>query len=146
MCISLNIMNWHAEARALIEDMRKFVLKIEVSQEYKSKDTRIYFDIETLEGNKLIVSMDSDGFSICDRPRQGEKDKNLPDSMGDRAKQECSRIESLPSSETTSNSIESGLGEQVGKVYETINALLDDNSPKYREAFAQALIDKIGAI
>lgn len=32
------------------------------------------------------------------------------------------------------------------KVYETVNALLDDNSACYREAFAKALLSKINSI
>lgn len=35
---------------------------------------------------------------------------------------------------------------QDPKVYETINALLDDNSEKYRNAFVAALQKKVGSI
>lgn len=123
-------MDWKAEADAVIEDMRSFVKSIEISGEQESSDTRIYFDIVTLEGEHLVVMMSSNGFSICNRANES-KDEHARElnSTGDQPDQ------------TSNNPTKC---EYI--VYETINALLDDNSEGYRKAFAQALLTKINSL
>lgn len=113
-------MDWKAEANAVIDDIRLFVNSIEVSDKQESSDMRIYFTIVTLEGHILEVMMDSSGFSVCD----------TNGGYGSR-----SNLEEL-----------SGTTNRKDRVYETINALLDDNSVEYRKAFAQALSTKINSL
>lgn len=121
-------MDWRAEAIAIINDISKFVHKIEVSHRLESNDMRIYFDIETKERAKLIVSMDSIGFRICDKDELRQKTN------------EASQVDGDALEKATRAVIDHT------KVYETINALLDDNSPMYRDAFAHALMDKISSV
>lgn len=113
------VMDWEHEAKAVMDDVRLFVNKIEIATSRNSDNMRIYFDIETLERAKFTVAMDSDGFSICDNNQE------------------------------TRNEIERQLedeDQQNRKIYETIYALLDDNSVEYRKAFAQALMTKVDSI
>lgn len=93
-------MDWKAEANAVIDDVKPYVASIKVADNKESSDMRIYLSVETLELKKFLVSMDSNGFSICDRD-----DSSI--------------------------------------IYETMNALLDDNSVEYREAFGRALLKKV---
>lgn len=119
---------WQAEAQALIQDIKQHVHSIKVSSEHESSDMRIFFDIVTLERDKFIVSMDSVGFQIEALFRgQGDEsqppEENIDDNIDDNKQETSSR-----------------------KIYETINALLDENSPKYRGSFARALMDKMKSI
>ena len=111
-------MDWQAEAQALIDDISNYVNKIEISKSHKSSNYRLYFDVETLERTKLLVSMDSSGFMICDKDTGGSATST------DNQEQDSEHV----------------------KIYETINSLLDHNSPKYREAFAGDLQRKIKSL
>lgn len=93
----MSIMDWVAEANAVIKDARPYVHAINVAQNWPSTNMRIYFEITTLERQTIFVSMDANGFTVCDEKQ----------------------------------------------VYETINALLSNYSPRYRETFAQSLMDKV---
>lgn len=110
-------LDWVEEANAVMKDIERFVACINISQHYKSNCMRIFFEIETLEHERLIVCMSSRGFTICP-----ENDDLTNDC--------CNH--------TKSNESEN--------IYETINALLDDNSKCYRESFAQALCEKMESI
>lgn len=136
MSSSLECMDWRAEAAALIDDMKNYVHKIQISNQHKSSDTRVYFDIETLERLPFVVSMDSCGFRICDETskNQGASRPGPGQFRGDR--------KDVNEADTSG---QAGALDEV-KVYETINALLDHNSPKYRHAFAKALMDRIRSI
>lgn len=114
-------MDWEDEASAIIDDIKNYVNKIELSTRHKSSDTRIYFEIVTLEGVTLVVSMDADGFIICDSVSGGRK------------------LEAEGNDDTLQD-------EPPIKIYETINALLDHNSPKYREAFASDLHNRMRSL
>jgi hypothetical protein len=125
-------MDWQAEANALIDDIKSYVRKIEVSTRHKSSDLRIFFDIVTLEGTMLTVSMDTNGFAICDK----ECEQKVENSMNNSEQRD----------ETISEN-QSHLSQDLDvKIYETINSLLDDNSPKYREAFAHDLYNKMNSL
>lgn len=137
MSSSLENLDWQAEAAALIDDMENYVLSIKISSRHKSDNMRIHFDIETLERNKLLVSMDSSGFRICDRQERKAADG------GERA-QVQKNIAYGDASEGQQQP--QPTGDDHDKVYETINALLDDVSPRYRQAFGQALIDRLQSI
>lgn len=125
--MSTSNLDWKAEAQAVIDDMRQYVSSIDVSRELNSSDMRVYFDIKTLEAKRLLVSMDSNGFVICDSKMP--KDNGLGDK---------------PDDEQISH--DKSIGNNSGKIYETINALLDDNSGEYRKAFARTLLNKIESI
>lgn len=118
--------DWNEEAKAIISDIGAFVSSIKIAQECKSNCERIFFDIETLEQKIFVVCMSSIGFTICPSHRNNSDFTNSP--YGDSEK---------------SRYIDQGSN---GKVYETINALLDDNSEGYREEFARTLSDKIRSI
>lgn len=96
-------MNWIAEAKAVIDDVRPYVQSIDVAGGQESTDMRIYFDLTILEGEKFLVSMDANGFSICN-----QSDEPV--------------------------------------TYETINALLDANSSRYRHEFSKALASKLSGV
>lgn len=113
-------MDWQAEADALMGDIKPYVIQVAVSKKMESSVMKIYLEIETLENEKLTVAMDSDGFSICDNKHSV-----------------TTTMEGEDLTDTRSEDL---------KIYETINALLDDISPRYREAFAKALIDKVGTL
>lgn len=98
-------MDWLVEAKAVINDVKPYVSSIGIAEKQQSSNMRIFFDITVLEGKKLIVSMDSSGFCICE--------------------------ESGVPGDTT---------------YETINALLDSNSARFREEFSKALISKVNLL
>lgn len=59
-------MDWSCEAQAVIEDIRDFVSSISVANSPKSENSRICFDIETLEKESFTIVMDSSGFHILD--------------------------------------------------------------------------------
>lgn len=67
--------DWKSEANAVIEDVKQFVSSISIAKEPESNDMSIYFDIETFEREKFIVSMRSYGFTILN-----PNDKNNQDS------------------------------------------------------------------
>lgn len=100
-------MDWLNEAKAVIEDVKEFVNRIKISEEKESSNMGIYFEIETLESEILLVHMSAGGFKIDDRLNE-----ETNDSQG----------------------------------YETINALLFNSSTKYREKFAQCLVDKVNTL
>ena len=123
------IMDWRDEASALIDDMKNYVNKIEISDRHQSSDMRIYLEIETLEGITFIVLMSANGFLVCD----SETSKQQSESCGNNSDNAIARGTNKP--------VESSF-----KIYETINSLLDDNSPKYREAFAEDLYNKMRSL
>lgn len=125
-------MDWEAEAKALIEDIKPFVSKVEVSQEHRSCDMKIYFDIETLEKKKFIVMMNSSGFQISDMVRM---DPTIGQAPADEGHSMAKGADG-----------DGNEDDQEVKVYETISALLDDHSPNYRRAFAEALRDRLNSI
>lgn len=120
-------LNWIDEANAVISDIERFVKSIKIAQNYESNCMRIFFDIETLEHQKIVVCMSSRGFTVYS---SGTDNKD-----------------------TTNDSTYDGSDRYRGydltdsdKVYETIYALLDDSSQGYRQAFALALAEKICSI
>lgn len=119
-------MDWRSEANALIDDIKNHVRSIQVSNHLSSDDMEIFFDIETLEQTRLIISMGSSGFKVCSASRLDTGDDT-----------------NLTSLSNGKHDIENSHSE---KIYETIYALLDDNSPMYRRSFATALISKISSI
>lgn len=98
--------NWEKEAEAVINDIRDHVSHVAIAKSPNSDPSRIYFDLETLEGDKFIIAMDSRGFTISN-VNQNDKSSH---------------------------------------VYETINALLDNKSSKYRAAFASSLVSKMNSL
>lgn len=130
-------MDWHKEAMAVIEDMQPYVTNITICQRHRSSELGIYFYIMTLEQEKLVVLMDSNGFSLCDK-RSGQPLRHDPPTPPSYAKLRAQGIKSPPSPVDPST--------LPLKTYETMNALLDDNSRKYRKKFAGALMDKIDRI
>uniref|UniRef100_A0A6G1SDG3 GSK3-beta interaction protein n=1 Tax=Aceria tosichella TaxID=561515 RepID=A0A6G1SDG3_9ACAR len=127
-------MDWKDEASALIDDIKNYVNKIELSKKHESSDTRIYFEIETLERVTLIVSMDANGFIVCDS-ESGKKHLDIHEDNSDKPEKEISEDDDTQQ-----------LGSSSIKVYETIYSLLDDNSPKYREAFAGDLYNRMRSL
>ena len=123
-------MDWKTEACAVIEDVKPYVSSIKIARDQKSCDMRIYFDIETLELQKFVVSMDSNGFSICDNDQNNGSTTEASNS--NTSPSSCNRYDQDQQNET--------------KIYETINALLDDNSVEYRKAFAQALLKRMKSL
>lgn len=119
-------LDWIEEANAVISDIERFVDSIKISQDYESNCMRIFFDIETLEHRKLVICMSSRGFAICANSSNGD---NSTDPTYDKPKGSRSYDPS-----------------DSDKVYETIYALLDDNSGRYRQAFALALTEKMDSI
>lgn len=113
-------MDWKAEAAAIIDDVKPFVESIKISDKHESSDMRIYFTIVTLERQILDVMLDSSGFSICDT------------SCGYGSRTDPEESPNVTNFED--------------RVYETINALLDDKSVEYRKAFARALSTKISSL
>lgn len=120
-------MDWKTEANAVINDIKPYISTIKISDVHPSNAMRIYFELETLEKEKLIISMDSTGFRVCDScefvPHQSETKtlKHLDD------------VQDEQDDDTHGDE----------KVYETIYSLLNERSVKYREAFAEALSTKI---
>lgn len=115
-------MDWMAEADAVIEDVKLFVSDIRVATNQESSDMRIFFEIVTLEKEKMIVAMDASGYTILECESQSDTDLS----------------DNYVSQDAMSN--------KESRVYETINALLDDRSTGYRNAFALALLNKIKSI
>ena len=118
-------MDWQVEANAVMKDIEPFVFSVKISHQHEPSDLRIHLDLVTLERQKFTVIMDSNGF------------RAIP------LKDTRSEIQIVSSQEQPAQG-DSNDGDV--RVYETINALLDDNSPQYREAYAQAIIDKINLI
>lgn len=116
-------MDWLKEAHAVIEDVKPFVRDISISSDRQSSDHRIYMDLETLDNKHLLIRMDSNGFSICHNEIYSIA-KKMKTNTGCDDKYQCDQ----------------------GKVYETIYALLSDNSSKYQQSFSEALIDKLRSI
>lgn len=69
-------MDWPAEARAIIDDIKPFVKRISVSEGLGSSNMIIYFDIETFESRKILVSMNSNGFCILRDDKEGSQLEN----------------------------------------------------------------------
>lgn len=57
-------MDWLNEANAVIKDIKPFVSDIKIAEVPESCNMMIYFNIETLEKRKLLVSMSACGFCI----------------------------------------------------------------------------------
>lgn len=130
-------MDWRKEAEAVIDDVRPYVSKMHVCRRHESNEHRIYFKIKTLEQQRLVVAMDSRGFTLCNNKTGLPLRHNPPPTT------RCERAEAL-SSASSSNPATAQL--RPIKTYETINALLDDNCNEYRKKFVGALLDRIDLI
>lgn len=56
---------WKEEAQAVINDVKDHVKTIEVSQSLANSNSRIYLNVETLEGNKFTFELTVQGFKFC---------------------------------------------------------------------------------
>lgn len=90
-------MDWLAEARAVIEDVKPYVSSIAIAKGMESTNMRIYFDLTILEGVEFVVSMDSSGFSIWDESGETSDDtvyetiNSLLDANSSRYREEFSK-------------------------------------------------------
>lgn len=110
-------MDWVKEARALIDDIKDFVYDISISTNEQSDNMKIYLNIETLERNRLLVCMYSDGLHVIRETLTMDgafKDDEVRNHKKDH--------------------------------YETIYALLDNFSPMYRDKFCDILKNKLISI
>ncbi|CAO1433742.1 unnamed protein product [Diamesa serratosioi] len=57
------LLNWKDEAQAVINDVKYHLSKIEIAENTLSKSS-IYLNLTTLEGTKLCVLMNSEGFRV----------------------------------------------------------------------------------
>ncbi|ENN72268.1 GSK3-beta interaction protein [Dendroctonus ponderosae] len=56
---------WLEEAQGLISDVKDHVKRIEVSKALTSTNSRIYLNVETLEGGKYTFELTVQGFRFC---------------------------------------------------------------------------------
>ena len=107
-------MDWLSEANSIVDDVKPFVKSIQILQDKQPPNLGIYLDIEILEQRKLVVLMDTRGFTVC-KPISSETDSK-------------------------------GGDEPELQTYETIYALLFNNSIKYSQTFADSLYRKISSL
>lgn len=58
-------MDWREESRAVIEDIRKDVKEIAVSDKLPVGDNGIYLNLTTLDGDRRCILMSTAGFEIA---------------------------------------------------------------------------------
>ncbi|XP_055706179.1 uncharacterized protein LOC129803555 isoform X2 [Phlebotomus papatasi] len=63
---SEELMDWHEEASAIINDVKAHLKTVQVSERLESTDRRIYINATTLEGQNLCICVSSMGFRIVD--------------------------------------------------------------------------------
>lgn len=102
----LDAEQWRQEAQAVIDDVRKHVRDLRVSERLTSTNQVIYLNLITLEGLRFCVELSAAGFAI----------------VGNRH-------------DDTSNA--------GNERFETPYGLLDFVSPRYRDSFGNALLDKL---
>ncbi|KAL1517741.1 hypothetical protein ABEB36_001472 [Hypothenemus hampei] len=56
---------WLEEAQGVINDVKDHVKHIEVSKSLESSNSRIFLNVETLEGNKYTFELTVQGFRFC---------------------------------------------------------------------------------
>ena len=58
------IIIWKEEVAAVINDIKNHVKEVIISDEIKSSNTEVYFNLETLENNRYLIKLSSEGFAI----------------------------------------------------------------------------------
>lgn len=129
----LDIIDWHTEASAVIEDVKDHVMSIQISEKLITGtfifsllsrretwkiygfliiilDVGIYINLQTLEEEKLTCFLDNSGFKIVGL------------------------------------NFDSCDNEDDNAVYETIQSLIQTLSPAYTQSFGNALVDKLSKL
>ncbi|XP_066156709.1 GSK3-beta interaction protein-like [Euwallacea fornicatus] len=61
----LDAEGWQEEAQSVINDIKDHVKTIQVSQALESCNSRIFLNVETLEGQKYTFELTVHGFRFC---------------------------------------------------------------------------------
>lgn len=114
---------WQREAESIVKEFKSCLNQIMVSTKLPTTDSRIYFNLETKEGDKYCVELTASGFRICSDSFD----------VADECDVELKNIDDQSDEQNYDKNV----------FYETMNALLDKLSPLYRISFSNQLIDRL---
>lgn len=121
---------WKKEAESIVNEFKSCVKSIAVSSKLPLTDSRVYFNLQTQEGNLYCVELTASGFRIC---------SNRFDMVDDC--DDCDLEAASVEHHNQPSDNENNASKNV--FYETMNALLDKLSPLYRVSFTNQLIDRL---